>query len=350
MKGSTIARAAAGSPSSPGEARPRGAWRACAALSAATVAAGWGCELVEVEVAPPDDAVVAEVMVLLTSGAAEGDGFGLSASALLHRTRQEAGVQPVAGATVRIASQDGRVVVLAPEPRGHLCIGVDSLQWGWMQDETGASCYRFAQTETPFRPGDRLALDVGLPDGRELTGASQAPSAFSMPELRLADGVCAMSPETQQRIDWTPSPGAWGYRSEVRVTGLEDVAGDVFQPDSVHLELLALGRERTGLVFPGAFGLAEYLDGPYSRELVLSLRDGLPAGASAVFAVTAIDRNWFNWTRNSSFTFSGVVRIPSVFGDGSGVFATGIRRRFEVRVGDAVEAPACGPEAPQPGS
>lgn len=327
-------------------ARSRGARRARAALSVATVAAGWGCELVEVEVAAPDDAVVAEVMVLLTSGEAEGDGFGLSASALLQRTRRGSGVQPVDGATVRIANQDGREVVLLPEPRGWLCIGVDSLQWGWRQDETGTFCYRSERTETPFQPEDQLALNVGLPDGSELTGASQVPSGFSMPELRLADGVCAMLPETQQRIDWTPSQGAWGYKSEVRIDGLAADDGDGLRADSVHLELLALGREETGLVFPKAFGLSEYLDGPYSRELILSLRDGLPVGASAVFAVTAIDRNWFNWTRNSSFTFSGVVRIPSVFGDGSGVFATGIRRRFDVMVGDAVEAPACGPEAP----
>lgn len=319
--------------------------RAAATLSVATVAAAWGCELVRVDVAQPDDVVVAEVTALLTSGEAEGDGFGLSASALLHRTLRESGAQPVAGATVRIANQDGREVALLPEPRGWLCIGLDSLYWGRRQDETGAFCYRSEQTETPFQPGDQLALNVGLPDGTELTGASQVPSAFSMPELRLADGVCAMPPETQQRIDWTPSQGAWAYKSEVRIDGLDD-AGDGVRADSVHLELLALGRAQTGLVFPGDFGLSEYLDGPYSRELILSLRDGLPAGASAVFAVTAIDRNWFNWTRNSSFTFSGVVRIPSVFGDGSGVFATGIRRRFEVMVGDAVEAPACGPEAP----
>lgn len=342
-----IERGGLGSPARRDRARSRDARRAAAALSVTTVAAAWGCELVDVDVAQPDDVVVAQVTALLRSGEAEGDGFGLSASALLHRTRRASGVQPVDGATVRIANQHGREVVLVPEPRGYLCIGVDSLRWGWLQDETGASCYRFAQTEAPFQPGDQLALEVDLPDGRQLTGASQAPSRFSMPELRLADGVCAMLPETQQRIDWTPSEGAWGYKSEVRIDGLDDDAdGEGLRADSVHLELLALGREKTGLVFPRAFGLSEYLDGPYSRELILSLRDGLPAGASAVFAVTAIDRNWFNWTRNSSFTFSGVVRIPSVFGDGSGVFATGIRRRFEVMVGDAVEAPACGPEAP----
>ena len=330
----------------PARVRSRAGRTVGAAVSVSIAAVAWGCELVEVEVARPDEAIVAEVTILLTSGEGAGDGFGMSASALLQRTRRESRVQPVSGATVRVANQDGRAVVLSPEPQGSLCIGVDSLQWGWMQDETGVSCYRSTEAETPFQPGDPLALEVVLPDGGVLTGASQMPAAFSMPELRLEQGVCGMLPETHQRIDWTPSEGAWAYKSEVRITGIEADARDPYRPDSVHLEVLALGREQTGLVFPRAFGLAEYLDANYSRELVLSLRDGLPAGSSAVFSVTAIDRNWFNWTRNSSFTFSGVVRIPSVFGDGSGVFATGIRRRFAVTVEDGVEAPKCGPEAP----
>ncbi len=312
------------------------------ALVAVASAASWSCELVEVEVARPDDVVVAEAALVLASDAGAGRGFAMSALALLHRTRQETGVAPVDGATVRVSDQDGRSVVLLPEPRG-LC--VDSLDWRFARDLSGASCYRAAPTEEPFVPGDRLTLEVVLADGGALEGASQVPSLFSMPDLRLANGVCGMLPETQQRIDWTQAEGAWAYKNEARISGYAPSAGSAGRSKPVHLELLAIGREETGLVFPRSFGLSEYLDETYDRELILRLRDGLPEGASAELSVTAIDRNWMNWARTSGITFSGVVRIPSVFGDGTGAFATGVRRRFEVAVEDAADLPACGPAA-----
>ncbi len=311
------------------------------ALAVVVLGASWACELVEVEAAKPDDVVVAEVAVVLASGSGDGLEFAMSASALLHRTRQGTSVD---GATVRLSNQDGRTVALLAEPRGFLCLHYDTLALGQARDESGASCYRAAETEEPFAPGDRLALEIVLADGGVLNGASRIPSSFSMPQLRLADGMCGMRPETQQRLDWTPANGAWAYRSEARVTGHEQGAGSGFRPDSLDLQLLALGRERTGLVFPRSFGFSEYLDSTYDRDLILKLRDGLPAGAWAHLSVTAIDRNWMNWTRDTGVTFSGTVRIPSVFGDGTGAFATGIQRQFEVTVGEDTGAPACGPE------
>lgn len=318
---------------------------ASAALAAAVSAASWGCELVEVEAAPPDDVVVAEAVVLLVADSGGGSGFSMSVSALLHRTRRDAAADPVDGATVRVAGQDGRTVMLLPAPRVERC-GLDSLNWDWARDMYGASCYRAAESEPLFAPGDKLALEVVLAGGGVLKGASQIPSPFAMPDLRLAGGVCGMRPETHQRIDWTEAGGAWAYKNEAQITGYDPGKGTGYRPDSLHLELLAIGRDETGLVFPRAFGLAEYVEGTYDRELITRLRSGLPDGASAALSVTAIDRNWMNWTRNSGITFSGVVRTPSVFGDGTGAFATGVQRRFEVTVGGDTGAPACGPEEP----
>lgn len=327
---------------------------ASAVVAGGALAAAWACELAEVEVAKPDDVVVAEVMVVLASGSGGGPGFAMSASALLHRTRQGTAVAPVDGASVRLANQDGRAVVLAPEPRGHPCLtrwayASDTLAWRLVRDETGASCYVFAETEASFAPGDQLALEVVLAGGGALDGASRIPSAFSMPQLRLEDGMCAMRPETQQRVEWTEADGAWAYRSEARITGHEPGDGFGVQSDSVDLQLLAIGGAQTGLVFPRSFGLSEYLDATYDRDLILKLRDGLPDGAWARLSVTAIDRNWMNWSRNTGVTFSGIVRIPSVFGDGTGVFATGVRREFEVTVRDDAGMPPCGPEEASPG-
>jgi len=292
-----------------------------AALTVAALGASGACELVEVEVAKPDDVVVAETMVVLASGG--NPEYAMSAFALLHRTYQGTTVDPVDGAAVRLTNQDGRTTTLVAEPRGSLCLHYDTLSWDATRarDLSGAACYRTAETGTPFAPGDRLAL-----------------------EIVLADGMCGMRPETQQRVDWTPSDGAWAYKSEARITGHEPGAGFGPNADSLDLDLLAIGREQTGLVFPRSFGLSEYLDSTYDRDLILKLRDGLPAGASARLAVTAIDRNWMNWTRTSGISFSGNVRIPSVFGDGTGAFATGVRRQFAVAVGDDGGLPACGPE------
>lgn len=316
-----------------------------AALTVAALGASGACELVEVEVAKPDDVVVAETMVVLASGG--NPEYAMSAFALLHRTYQGTTVAPVDGAAVRLTNQDGRTTTLVAEPRGYLCLHYDTLSWDATRDLSGAACYRAAETETPFAPGDRLTLEIVLADGGVLEGASQIPFSFSMPELRLADGMCGMRPETQQRVDWTPSDGAWAYKSEARITGHEPGGGFGPNADSLDLDLLAIGREQTGLVFPRSFGLSEYLDSTYDRDLILKLRDGLPAGASARLAVTAIDRNWMNWTRTSGISFSGNVRIPSVFGDGTGAFATGVRRQFAVTVGDDGGLPACGPEEAQ---
>jgi hypothetical protein len=62
--------------------------------------------------------------------------------------------------------------------------------------------------------------------------------------------------------------------------------------------------------------------------------------------ISATDRNYVNWVRGGNFNPSGVVRVPSVGGDGIGVFASTVTRTFEVVVnpdpaGGLFTAPAC---------
>ena len=76
-------------------------------------------------------------------------------------------------------------------------------------------------------------------------------------------------------------------------------------------------------------------------------RDSGERGRSpASVTVTAANRNYVNWARGGNFNPSGRVSIPSVTGDGTGVFGATVTRTFEMVVdpdssGAAYEVPAC---------
>ena len=62
--------------------------------------------------------------------------------------------------------------------------------------------------------------------------------------------------------------------------------------------------------------------------------------------ISATDRNYVNWVRGGNFNPSGQVRVPTIRGDGTGVFASTVTRTFEVVVNAAssdaaVSAAAC---------
>ena len=69
-------------------------------------------------------------------------------------------------------------------------------------------------------------------------------------------------------------------------------------------------------------------------DLAVRLQRGLPVGASAEVSITAVDRNYVNWQRGGNFNPSGVVRVPSLRGAGTGVLGSTYRRSFTIQVGE----------------
>ena len=300
-----------------------------------------GCELTEVAIAAPGDAVIVETQLLVTLD--DDGGSSLQVLTYLHRTSSTERTGGSEGATVRVSGASGTVVRLEATDSGAVCLARAEEE----DPRTNVgSCYRAGISPSPFAPGEVLELEVILPDGRTLTGSSLLPGAFAFEGLTHEDGQCRLEPETHYRFQWTESSDAWAYVSDTRIEGLpEALAGrDIEAPDSLYLTGLAIGREDTDLVFPGEYGLFDFGDG-VSSDLLRVLDDGLPGGVEAALAFAATDRNWTNWNRGGNFNPSGLVRIPSVFGDGTGVFGTGTQRMLTIVSGPEGEGmpPLCGP-------
>ena len=317
----------------------------------AALAVAAGCQLTEVTVSEPDDVVVAEVQVVLVLNHGDG-GVSLRAVAFLHRTLGTGVAAPVEGATVRVSGASGAVVQLEATDSAAACLGPTGrgVIDGYIDDPPDldyyGTCHRKVVATSPFAPGEVLQLQVLLPDGRALTGSSRIPGAFDFRGLSQADGHCRVAPETNYRFEWTEAEGTWAYVSDTRIEGLpEALAGrDVEAPDSLYLVGFSIGREDTDVVFPRDYGLFDLGDGA-SAELLRILNDGLPAGTVAEVAIGAADRNWINWGRGGNFNPSGLVRIASVFGAGTGTFGTATQRFVTITAapdGDRMP-PLCGP-------
>ena len=125
--------------------------------------------------------------------------------------------------------------------------------------------------------------------------------------------------------------------------GLAPLGIDV-ESDTLELLGLSISASDTTIVFPGEFGIFSRFE--LDQDLATSLQDGLPPGTRAPVMISATDRNYVNWVRGGNFNPSGQVRVPSIRGDGTGVFASTVTRTFEVVVnptppGGAFPAPAC---------
>lgn len=57
--------------------------------------------------------------------------------------------------------------------------------------------------------------------------------------------------------------------------------------------------------------------------------------------MAAGDRNYVNWVRGGNFNPSGQVRVPSIVGDGTGVFASLVSRERILVTRDEASAPSC---------
>lgn len=313
---------------------------------AALVLAGLlvGCELSEVTLTEPERAVVAEAYVRLSVRR----GFDPRPSpiplvtVLLHETLAAAGGSgPVPGAAIVVRrASDGLAIALRETGLGDCVITTPVAG--------GGTCYAVA-APTPaletLAPGDRLSLRIDLADGGELVSETTIPGRFELLSIRDAT-VCVAPPLTATDLVWSRSAGAWAYIADTFISGLGREFGQERVDDPLYLFGLAVSAQDTTIVFPREFGVFERVE--LERDVALALQQGLPDQTSALITVAAVDRNWVNWARGGNFNPSGAVRVPSVRGNGTGVFGSAVLRSIRV-VSDATPSPdqlRCPPAGP----
>ncbi len=327
--------------------RPTSMWRQGSRVAPVLLAPFMAaCALTEVTLVTPDDVVVAEGQVVIQLD--HDDNIeSMSAMALLHRTAEVDGSRAVPGASVTVHGASGVTVSLIEQDSVSSCVEKRADQVfrldGTIEEIVipfdGATCYRAIRSPPPFAPGEKLEMRVTTADGRTMQGASRAPGAFSLAGAGHANGVCRMDPDTHTRISWSQATGSWAYAADSRIEGLSRaLAGrDINVPDSLYLLGLSIGRD-TVIDFPKDFGVFDFLDGTDDeRKIIRRLAEGMPQGSRAMIVLAAVDRNWVNWAR-VSFNPSGDVRVPSVFGQGSGVFGTAVQRIINVMAAPATES------------
>jgi hypothetical protein len=288
-----------------------------------------GCSLPEVIISPPVDVLVAEVYLHVGAPVQW---------ALLHRTTMEA----APGARMVVHAAAGGEMIYTQAAEDPFCGGTGA--------PPEATCYRGEEPWPGFlRAGDQYTLRVEFA-GRTLTGATTIPADFV---LRLPAEVadarsaprCELPGWTSLEMMWTRSAGAWVYLAELILENVAEVLPDVPAglPDPLRLLGVSLSAEDTIMRLPGDFGLFQRLE--VDRGVLLALQRGLPPGAEGEVVLAALDRNAVNWTRGGNFNPSGPIRVPSLHGDGTGVFGSVLPRRFRFAAGAPESAVSCESEA-----
>jgi hypothetical protein len=317
---------------------------AAVALIAATLA---GCELREVSITEPERAVVAEAYVRLH--VLRGDVFTQlplpsptpALSVLLHETLGLSGTSgPVPGSRVTMTRPaNGQTIPFRETALGD-CVSTTPV-------EGLGTCYTPSVPGLAYEgmvPGERVSLRVELPGGGLLTSETVIPGRFELLNVRDAS-ICTIAPFTGSGLVWSRSAGAWAYISDTFVTGLAMSGFGGSETDPLYLWGLSVSAQDTTIVFPREFGV--FARAELDHDLAVALQRGLPDSTSALVTVTAVDRNWVNWARGGSFNPSGQVRVPSVRGDGTGVFASALMRSFRVLSQSRPSTlPACPPDVP----
>jgi hypothetical protein len=293
------------------------------------------CSLEEVTVVDVEDVVVAEVLLQLH----RAPGMENRLTAFLHRTVGGAGpgFHEVPGASI-VVSREGDFSVEMAETTLDGCV-VTVPEGG-----TG-TCYVAAPAAAArFLPGDRLEVRIELQEGGTIFGSSRVPGDFVL--LNVPDGgPCIQPRQTPLEVRWSSSEGAWAYVNETSVMGLADVfaPAGIEVADTLYLLGLSVSAADTTIVFPGEFGVFNRFE--LERAVSLQLQEGLPADTRADVSITAADRNYVNWVRGGNFNPSGQVRVPSLTGDGTGLFGTVVSRSFSVAVDPGPEDPEAGAPA-----
>ena len=290
-----------------------------------------GCELEEVTVVEVNEVVIAEIYLDITS-----DPGGNIARAFLHRTVGLGGVDTLPSlteSTVTMTRNDGYSFVLTAEATDE-CLESSPLE------EPGA-CFVSELPVTSIGPGDIVEVRVELPGGGRITGASRVPGDF---EVSSIPTLCVLAPNTLMTVTWSSSSEAWAYLNETSIRGLPEAlrgSGVEVTDDPLYLLGLSISDSDTTVVFPSEFGIFNRFTSGYA-DLARRLQTGLPLGVTAEVSITAVDGNYVNWARGGNFNPSGQVRVPSLSGDGTGVFGTTVGRSFDVLVSNESSGlPAC---------
>ena len=290
-------------------------------LVLAVLAATTGCELAEVTVAAPEDVIIAEIHFTIADGEAGG-------IAVLHRTAGS-GATPIPDAVIGVRDASGVEAVFR---QGLASECFDPLP----SPGITFSCHVLdgAVASDVLDYGAMLDVEVQFAGGGGLSGRVVVPGDFEL--VTPAQDQCVLAPGTVLGMEWTPSPGTWAYLPEAEITGLQEALeplGIDVPLDPLILQGLSISEDDTSIDFPTGFGLFDRFSG--DTDLLLALRDGLPAGTSAHVLVAALERNAVNWVRGGDFNPSGQLRIPSLFGDGIGVVGATVIRTVRVQVEDS---------------
>lgn len=274
---------------------------------------------------PEPALVIASATVVLTVDPM--DSTVLSTDVLAYLVRDSADDR-VRGASVRVVDQSGRSLRLEelPDTR-EVCRPEGATAEG--------TCYAASAPSAHFAPLAELSLQVALSDGRQLFGTSTIPGHSHGLTAVLQDGRCRADPETNYRIRWDPIQGAWAHIAEAEFKGLRRNLWDSQNPLYLTAAWMAAPPHRAEMGFP-----RKLIEGdvPFNaRKAARRLESGLPWGVTVDLVVAAIDRNWANWIRPGQVHVAGKVPVPSVFGDGTGMFGTAVRWTATIESRDAGE-------------
>lgn len=295
-------------------------FRGSCALLGAGLLFTTGCELEEVTLVDAEDVVVAEVYLNVGQTQSENE-----IRAFLHRTvgTSESVDDLIAARVIVSRPGGGRRYVLRNAQVDDCVDSAPSLDPG--------ACFILDDTATvDLGPGDVFELEVRLVDGGSILGATRVPGDFALDAI---PGSCRLLPDHIMTIEWSQSSGAWAYLNETSIRGLPaalEPEGIEVDEDPLYLLGLSISDADTSILFPSEFGVFNRLE--LDQELAVRLQEGLPDGVAAEVAITAVDRNFVNWARGGNFNPSGQVRVPSLVGEGTGVFGSTIGRTFQVFV------------------
>jgi hypothetical protein len=280
------------------------------------------CDLQEVTVAESEEVVVAEITLRA------GDSIQ---TAFLHRTRQAGAPGVVHDARIEVTNAQGDVLGFRQADSG-ACLKEEAL-------DAAGSCYVSERTDYAIVPGESYTLRIELPTGEVMTSATRVPHAFTL--IRPAAAECSLPENTTLPIVWT-SNDAWVYISETLLHGLAPILrerGIALEDDPLELFGLSISNQDTTVVFPTEFGLFQRFDEDLTPALI-AIQNGLPAGVVADVTIAAAERNYVNWERGGNFNPSGLIRVASIRGDGTGTFGSIVPRRVVIHVGSST-LPAC---------
>jgi hypothetical protein len=291
-----------------------------------------GCELTEVTLATAEDVIVAEV--ILRTGATDVQ------YAYLHRTTRTNVTGRVDSARVTVVDE-ATGGALEYEIAAHPSQCVRPRGNEPTTHELG-TCYVARNAGGFVRPEERYSLRIGVAD-RVLTGRLQVPGAFQL--LRPPTRACNLNARQLLELSWSRAANAWVYVTDGHFSNLRQALRregvQVTGNDPVDLTGLSISGTDTTLVFPREIGLFDRFNEDL-HPIVLAIQNGLPADVVVDLTIGAGDRNYVNWVRGGVFNPSGQVRVPSIQGDGTGVFGAIVPVTQQIRVVNTAGPPSCG--------